>query len=267
MKHRLLVLFFAIVVAVPIISLADQYQKSDTDKEKTGAQTQANKDDQVKNSDDSKRVAKSTEVIHDFATMKEGAPRGLVEKAMAIVVIPDLWKAGFGVGGKHGEGLLSVKTGGTWSQPVPVKLTGGSIGWQIGVSSTDLVLLFMRERDATEIIDGEFTLGADAAVAAGPLGREGSAGTDAHFDAPVYSYSRSKGLFAGISIEGSKLYVDKDAVARMYGGSTRAQDVAAKPSTPGTPGEELIVAIKRFVSGTMPETGASDAGSTNVGKK
>ncbi len=267
MKQRLVVLFFAMVVAAPIISLADQYQKTDTDKEKTDTQTQVSKDDGIKNSEDPKRIAKSAEVIRDFATMKEGAPRGLVEKARAIVVIPDLVKAGLGVGGKHGEGLLSIKSGDTWSQPVPVKLTAGSIGWQIGVSSTDLVLLFMNDRDAAEILDGEFTLGGEVAVAAGPIGRQGSAGTDAHFDAPIYSYSRSKGLFAGISIEGSKLYTDKDAIARMYGGGTTPQVIAAKPSTPGTPGEELTVAIKQFVAGTMPiETGSTDSG-TNVGKK
>jgi SH3 domain-containing YSC84-like protein 1 len=263
MKHRVLTLLFAIVLAAPLSSLAD----TDTDKTKTDTQTQTNQD-QIKNPDDPKRIAKSAEVMREFANMKEGAPRGLVEKAAAIVVIPDLVKAGFGVGGKHGEGLLSIKQGDNWSQPVPVKLTGGSIGWQAGVSSTDLVLLFMNDRDAKEILDGEFALGGDANVAAGPLGRQGSAGTDAHFDAPVYSYSRSKGLFAGISIDGSKLYSDKDAIARMYGGSTKAQEIAAKPSTMGSPGEELIAAIKQFVSGTTtPETGATDASSNNVGKK
>ena len=265
MKNPLVVLFFAIVVAAPVISLADQSQKTDTDKAKTEAQTQA-KDDEIKNNEEPERVVKSTEVIRDFAAMKEGAPRGLVEKAKAIVVIPNLVKAGLGLGGKHGEGLLSIKTGDTWSQPVPVKLTAGSIGWQIGVSSTDLVLLFMNDRNAAEILDGEFTLGGEANVAAGPIGRTGSAGTDAHFDAPIYSYSRSKGLFAGISVEGSKLYTDKDAIARMYGGGTTPQAIAAKPSTPGTPGEELIVAIKKFVTGMPTQTGAAES-ETKVGKK
>lgn len=269
MKHRVLIAFLAVVMAAPIISLAGDDKKTDqqTTNQSTTGQQMAN-DDKMKQNDEPKRLSKSAEVIRDLATMKEGPPRELVEKAAAVVIIPDLLKAGLGVGGKHGEGVLSKKIGDTWSQPVFVKITGGSVGFQAGVSSTDLVLLFMRERDVPELLDGEFTLGGDAAVAAGPLGRQGTAGTDAHFDAPIYSYSRSKGLFAGISIDGSKLYMDKDAMARMYTGAVKANDIILKAPAPGGPGEELVTALKQLVAGVTPtETGSSTGSSTEVGKK
>ena len=168
--------------------------------------------------DEMKRVGDATVVVKEFAGMSEGAPRNLVEKSAAVIVIPGLKKAGFIVGGKHGSGVLCARgADGAWCQPVFVKMTGGSIGWQIGVSSTDLVLFFMREKGINGILDGEFTLGGDAAVAAGPVGRTGSASTSVDLDAEIYSYSRSRGAFAGISIEGAKLYVDKDAMRAVYG--------------------------------------------------
>ncbi|HEX6790067.1 MAG TPA: lipid-binding SYLF domain-containing protein [Candidatus Krumholzibacteria bacterium] len=270
MKHRVVVIaFLAVAMAAPILSLAGDDKKTDPQTtQSTMGQQQATTDDQIKQNDEPKRLSKSAEVIRDFATMKEGPPRELVNKAAAVVIIPDLMKAGLGVGGKHGEGVLSKKIGDSWSEPVYVKLTGGSVGFQAGVSSTDLVLLFMRERDVPELIDGEFTLGGDAAVAAGPLGRQGTAGTDAHFDAPIYSYSRSKGLFAGISVDGSKLYLDKDAMARAYTGSVKASELILKSPAPGTPGAELVTALQQLVKGQTPtETGSTDESSTNVGKK
>lgn len=177
------------------------------------------------------RVQDATEVVGEFAGM-EGAPTGLAGQAAGIVVIPGLKKAGFVLGAEHGSGLLSVRhKDGTWSQPVFVKLTGGSIGFQIGVSSTDLVLLFMRERNIGQVIDGEFTIGGDATVAAGPVGRSGTAATSANLEAEIYSYSRSRGAFAGISIDGSKLYVDDAADEAIYGAKAAPRDiVAGKPA-------------------------------------
>ncbi|HET6350003.1 MAG TPA: lipid-binding SYLF domain-containing protein, partial [Candidatus Krumholzibacteria bacterium] len=143
----------------------------------------ASGDDQ-KTSGEAKRINDATSVLAEFSNMSEGAPASLTQNAAGVVVIPGLLKAGFMVGGKHGSGVLSIKNSdGTWSEPVFVKLTGGSIGWQIGVSSTDLVLFFMREKNIRSILDGEFTVGADATVAAGPVGRTGSADTSAKLDA------------------------------------------------------------------------------------
>lgn len=145
-------------------------------------------------------------------------PQDLLRDAKAIAVIPDMVKAGFIFGGRRGEGLISVKTAdGTWSNPSFITMTGGSVGFQVGVSSTDVVLVFRTQRGVDSIVDGKFTLGADAAAAAGPVGRNASASTDGQFKAEIYSYSRSRGLFAGVALDGSALRIDYDANAAVYG--------------------------------------------------
>jgi len=204
--------------------------------------------------DEIKRIDDSVDVIQDLATMKEGPPTGLLEKAAAVVVIPGLLKAGLGVGGKHGKGVIMAHDAdGNWGQPVFLNMTGGSFGFQIGVSSTDLVLILMRERDIREILNGEFTLGGEAGVAAGPLGRQGSAGTDVHFNAPMYSYSRSKGAFAGVSLEGSKLYVDTDANARYFKvEKPNANEIIKQQPSGDTPDAKLAAAMKHLVTGVQP---------------
>jgi len=197
-----------------------------------------------KSSDETKRVDDATVVLNELAGMSEGPPRDLLEKAAGVVVIPGLVKAGFVIGGKHGSGVLSIKDkDGNWSEPAFVKMTGGSIGWQIGASSTDLVLLFMREKNIRSVLDGEFTLGGNATVAAGPVGRTGSADTSAKLDAEIYSYSRSRGAFAGISIDGSKLYVDKSANAAFYGGDATPTSIVASTGTPDSPGGRFRTAL------------------------
>lgn len=145
-------------------------------------------------------------------------PKDLLENAHAIAVVPDVIKAGFVVGGRHGDGLISVKTrDGTWSNPSFVSLTGGSVGFQAGVSSTDVVLVFRTQRGVDSIVHGKFTLGADASAAAGPVGRSATASTDAQLKAEIYSYSRSRGLFAGAALDGSALRIDNDANQAVYG--------------------------------------------------
>ncbi|WP_049621585.1 lipid-binding SYLF domain-containing protein [Frateuria defendens] len=145
-------------------------------------------------------------------------PHDLLRDARAIAVIPDLVKAGFIFGGRRGEGLISVKgADGAWSNPSFITMTGGSIGFQAGVSSTDVILVFRTQRGVDSIVDGKFTLGADAAAAAGPVGRTASASTDSQLKAEIYSYSRSRGLFAGVALDGSALRIDYDANAAIYG--------------------------------------------------
>jgi lipid-binding SYLF domain-containing protein len=145
-------------------------------------------------------------------------PTDLLKEARAIVVIPDLLKAGFIFGGSRGEGLISVKTpDGTWSNPSFVTLTGASVGFQIGVSSTDVVLVFRTQHGVDTIENGKFTFGVDAAAAAGPVGRSASADTDQNMKAEIYSYSRSRGLFAGAAINGGALRIDYDANTAVYG--------------------------------------------------
>ncbi|WP_266157440.1 lipid-binding SYLF domain-containing protein [Dyella silvatica] len=145
-------------------------------------------------------------------------PTDLLKEAHAIAVIPDMVKAGFIFGGRRGEGLVSVKNpDGTWSNPSFITMTGGSVGFQIGVSSTDVILVFRTQRGVDSIVNGKFTLGADASAAAGPVGRTATAATDSQLKAEIYSYSRSRGLFAGVALDGSALRIDYDANVAIYG--------------------------------------------------
>lgn len=145
-------------------------------------------------------------------------PTDMIANAYAVAVIPDVIKAGFVIGGRHGLGLISVKTdNGTWSNPSFISMSGGSIGFQVGVSSTDVILVFRTQRGVDSIVHGKFTLGADASAAAGPVGRTAQASTDAQLKAEIYSYSRARGLFAGAALDGSVISIDNDANAAVYG--------------------------------------------------
>lgn len=145
-------------------------------------------------------------------------PQDLLREAKAIAIIPDMLKVGFIFGGRRGEGLISVKSpDGTWSNPSFITMTGGSVGFQAGVSSTDVILVFRTQRGVDSIVRGKFTLGADAAAAAGPVGRTTSIATDGKLKAEIYSYSRARGLFAGVALDGAALRMDYDANAAVYG--------------------------------------------------
>jgi len=184
------------------------------------------KETTAKVSDESERMMNSTTTLKEIVGIPEdGIPQSMFDNAAAIVVIPNLIKAGFIVGAKRGEGVMSVRSGKDWTHPAFVNLTGGSIGWQAGVESTDLVLVFMSEKSVKALLNGEFTLGADASVAAGPVGRTASAGTNLSVKAEIYSYSRSRGVFAGIAVDGSNLGIDNDANGRYYGKGMTASDV------------------------------------------
>ncbi|TAL86087.1 MAG: hypothetical protein EPN74_06395 [Rhodanobacter sp.] len=165
------------------------------------------------------RASNAVRVLQEVMQAPDKAiPTDLLRDAKAIAVIPDMIKVGFIFGGRRGEGLISVKRpDGTWSDPSFITMTGGSVGFQAGVSSTDVILVFRTERGVDSIVHGKFTLGADASAAAGPVGRTASAATDGNFKAEIYSYSRSRGLFAGVALDGSALRIDYDANAAVYG--------------------------------------------------
>ncbi len=165
------------------------------------------------------RASNAVRVLKEIMQAPDKAiPQDLLRDAKAIAVIPDRIKAGFIFGGSRGEGLISVKSAdGTWSNPSFITMTGGSVGFQAGVSSTDVVLVFRTQRGVDSIVRGKFTLGADASAAAGPVGRTASASTDAQMKAEIYSYSRTRGLFAGVALDGSVLRIDYDANAAVYG--------------------------------------------------
>lgn len=157
------------------------------------------------------------EVIADMKQMPDGnIPPALLRRARAVVIVPNMFKVGVLVGGSRGEGILSVRNATGWTAPVFITLTGGSLGLQAGVERSDLVLVFTNDDSVKNITRGKFTLGADASVATGPVGRHGKAMTDKNFDAAVYSYSRTKGIFAGLSLAGSVLKIDHKANASYY---------------------------------------------------
>ncbi len=151
-------------------------------------------------------------------TPDRGIPQDLLRDAKAVAVVPDLVKAGFVFGARHGNGLVSLRNAdGSWSPPVFVDVTGGSVGFQAGVSSTDVILVFRTQRGVDRIVNGKFTLGANAAVAAGPVGRDAHASTDAQLKAEIYSYSRARGLFAGVALDGTAITIDYDDNEAVYG--------------------------------------------------
>lgn len=170
--------------------------------------------------DPTDKVKESIKVLNDIKTMDEDKtlPASMIEKSEGIVILPKIVKAGFVIGGKHGKGIAIIKeANGQWSNPLFVKMTGGSIGWQIGVQKIELILVF-RDRDTVRsIANGEFEIGADASATAGPVGRSASASTNAKLEAEIYSYSKSKGLFAGISLDGSTLKMDDKRNDKFYG--------------------------------------------------
>ena len=176
---------------------------------------------------DIKKLNEATTVLSEIRNAPDnGIPDSVWSKAHCVVVIPDLKKAGFIVGGEHGSGVMSCKNANTWGPPVFMEMTKGSAGFQAGVSSTDLVLVVMNESGADKLLRNKVTLGADASVAAGPVGRAASAATDAQLSAQMLSYSRAKGLFAGINLSGGSLNPDNSKNERAYGPNASARDIA-----------------------------------------
>jgi len=175
-------------------------------------------------------------------------PRDLLEKAHCIVIVPDLKTAAFGVGGKYGKGYLSCrnKSGVGWSAPGTVRIEGGSVGFQIGASSTDLIMLVMTERGADKLLESQFTLGAEATVAAGPVGRTASAQTDAQMHADILSWSRSRGLFAGVALEGAMLRQDLDDNAILYGRRLENGEIVRSGVRPPEAAGQLLDLLNRY---------------------
>lgn len=180
----------------------------------------------VKESD---RIKEAIVVLSEVMGAGDSAvPRDLLEKAEAIAVFPSLVKAGFVVGGQRGRGIISVRDtkSGAWSSPAFLTITGGSIGLQIGAQAVDLVLVVQNRRGLDQLLKNQFKIGADAAVAAGPVGRDASASTDIQMRAQILSYSRTRGLFAGVTLNGSTIRQDRDANERFYGIAYRTTAIA-----------------------------------------
>ncbi|GAA5001635.1 lipid-binding SYLF domain-containing protein [Pseudoluteimonas lycopersici] len=187
------------------------------------------------------RAQNAVRVLTDIQAIPESAiPDKLFDEARAVIVIPDAMKLGLVVGGRRGHGLLSIKgADGTWSNPAFVTLTGGSIGLQAGVQSADIVLVFRSDRGLDSIVNGKFTLGADAGVAAGPVGRNASAATDGAMKAEIWSWSRARGLFAGVALDGAVLSIDDAADESVYGRDTTPRMIF-ESRAPQAPSSDVV---------------------------
>jgi lipid-binding SYLF domain-containing protein/osmotically-inducible protein OsmY len=202
-------------------------------KEKAKAE---NRRDSVKISDEAERALSAANVVREMvATPETSIPDALLERAQAIAVVPTVVKAALGVGGSFGKGLVARRTGHGWGAPAFIDLSGGSFGFQIGVESIDLVLVFTKEDGLKGLLEDKLQLGAEAGVAAGPLGRTAAAGTNVTFDSPIYSYSRSKGLFAGIALKGSVMTIDDSANHKVYGKEVSGKDILLRGAVPVPP--------------------------------
>jgi len=194
-----------------------------------------------------KRLENSGTVMQEVMGVPDNIPQELLEKAECVIVFPSVLKGAFIVGGSYGRGAMVCRTGehfdGPWGPPAMYALEGGSVGFQLGGQATDLVLLVMNERGASSILSSQVKLGADASAAAGPKGRDASADTDAYLRAEILSYSRSRGLFAGISLEGSTLRPDDDASADVYGRKITATEIVMGRKTVVPASGRLLVRV------------------------
>jgi len=199
------------------------------------------------------RLIEASGVLEElFAQRDTAIPERLMARAYGIAVIPNVVKVAAVVGGRRGSGALVVRdANGKFTDPIMVSLTGGNVGWQIGVQSSDIVLVFTTAKGIEGITDGKLTLGADASVAAGPVGRQASAATDQNFTAEVYSYSRSRGLFAGVALDGSILNMDSKSNKGLYGKSASASDIIDRRVTTD------VDAAKRFERAILASTASA----------
>src|SRR6516225_943529 len=194
---------------------------------------------------DQDRLKNAGTVLTEILNIPDDIPQDLLDKAECVVVFPSVLKAAFVVGGSYGRGVMTCRTGdnftGDWGAPSMMALEGGSVGFQIGGQATDFVLLVMNDRGANGILSSKVKLGADASVAAGPVGRNASAETDASMRAEILSYSRARGLFAGISLEGSTIRPDNDGNERIYGKKLSAKDIVIAQETHVPPAAEGLI--------------------------
>ncbi|MCM3900127.1 MAG: lipid-binding SYLF domain-containing protein [Pyrinomonadaceae bacterium] len=198
------------------------------------------------------QASKSSQVLREImGTRDKGIPRDLLDKAECVMVFPKVLKAGFIVGGQRGRGVASCRTRSGWSAPAYFEMKGGSVGFQIGGQSTDFVLLIMNESGMKNLLSDRFELGGEASVAAGPVGRTAAASTDAKMDAEILSYSRSRGLFGGVSLKGSVISPDKSDMEGTYGEGMTAE-LILRTNKSRAPSEVRVFpnALSRYASRT-----------------
>jgi SH3 domain-containing YSC84-like protein 1 len=195
------------------------------------------------------RLRTSAEVLTEImGAPDKGIPQELLEKSQCIVIVPGMKKGAFIVGAQYGRGFIMCRnlSGSGWSAPAAVKVEGGSFGFQIGGSETDAIMLVMNKRGAEKLLSSKFTLGADASVAAGPVGRTSSADTDLKLQAEILTYSRARGVFAGIALNGATLRPDQEANAELYGGRLTNRQILRGKGNTTVGGTELAADLTRY---------------------
>jgi lipid-binding SYLF domain-containing protein len=207
-----------------------------------------------------KTLAEATTVFSEImATPDKGIPQEFLEKAQCVMIVPGLKKAAFVVGGQFGTGFVTCRkhSGKGWGPPAAVRMEGGSVGLQIGGSSTDLIMLVMNQHGMDKLLDDKFTLGADASVAAGPVGRTANANTDVTMSAEILAWSRAKGLFAGIALNGGTVRNDLDKNEELYGHKMTNKEVITSDMAPPASAKALLTALDRY---SMRKEGDADRG-------
>jgi lipid-binding SYLF domain-containing protein len=213
-------------------------------------------------SDTVRRISESAKVLNEImAAPDKGIPQEILEKAYCVGVIPGMKRAGFIIGGKYGKGVLTCRTRHGWSGPSTVRIEGGSFGAQIGAGETDVVLVVMNQKGADRLMHSKFTLGGDAAAMAGPVGRAASADTDAYMTAEILTYSRSRGLFAGVTLNGATLRPDDDDNTQIYGHAVSSEAILKGEVPRPAVAQPLYTAIRRYVPSTRT---TGEAGRTNT---
>lgn len=199
--------------------------------------------------DEDKRLDNAAMVLSEVMGIKDKAiPQDLLDKASCAVIVPGLKKGAFVIGGKFGRGFVVCrkKSGSGWSAPGAVRVEGGSVGFQIGGSESDVIMLVMNESGVGRLLSSKFTVGADAQAAAGPVGRTASADTDATMKAELLTWSRSRGVFAGISLQGATLRPDKDAIKGLYGKEMENKDIVMGDTAVPASAEKLIGLLNKY---------------------
>lgn len=193
------------------------------------------------------RLKDATDVFNEvMATPDRSIPQDLLQKAECVIIVPGLKKGAFIVGAEYGKGFATCRKGTGWGLPAAIKVEGGSVGFQIGGQGTDVIMLVMNKRGIDHLMRSKFTLGADASVAAGPVGRNASAQTDATMGAEILSWSRSKGLFAGLALKGATLRSDESENAQLYGKRMMTKDVLNSNMKPSAEAAALHSALERY---------------------
>jgi lipid-binding SYLF domain-containing protein len=193
------------------------------------------------------RLQTAADVFHEImSTPDKSIPQELLEKAQCVIIVPGLKKGAFIIGGEYGKGFVTCRRGSAWGAPAAIRVEGGSFGFQIGGQGTDVVMLVMNERGMKKLSESKFTLGADASIAGGPVGRAATAQTDAYMTAEILSWSRSRGLFAGVALKGATLRSDEDDNKELYGRKLTTGEIINSNMAPPAAAHQLIAELNRF---------------------